>query len=144
LNPFITAAEEKEYEEYVSHPQNIPLVTSLQDPDPSMGEQSQAHTAYASYINSANTVVSSSRAAPPLLGISTSSTSSVLDSELGLGISEEDLADYAEFLVVRENPLDVLAEDGGKKRYKAYRQWLRGKSLFKQSRVDGEVRLGGA
>ena len=62
--------------------------------------------------------------------------------ELELGISEEDLADYVEFLMVRENPLDVTEEDGGKKRYKAYRQWLRGKSLFKQSKVDPEVLRG--
>ena len=56
--------------------------------------------------------------------------------ELELGISEEDLADYVEFLMVRENPLDVTEEDGGRKRYTAYRKWLRGKSLFKQGRVD--------
>jgi hypothetical protein len=41
-------------------------------------------------------------------------------------------------LRVRENPLDVGDEDGDKKRYKAYRQWLRGKSFFKQSKVDPE------
>jgi len=34
------------------------------------------------------------------------------------------------------NPLMVSEGDGSKKRYKAYRKWLMGKSLFKQQRVD--------
>ncbi|EMD69545.1 hypothetical protein COCSADRAFT_32245 [Bipolaris sorokiniana ND90Pr] len=51
---------------------------------------------------------------------------------------EEDIEEFEEFLRVRENPLDVEDEDTGKKRYKAYRQWLRGKSFFKQSKVDPE------
>lgn len=50
----------------------------------------------------------------------------------------EDIDEFDEFLRVRENPLDVEEADGGKKRYKAYRQWLRGKSFFKQSKVDPE------
>ena len=153
LNPFITSAEEGEYREYVRHPQNIPLVTSLEEP--AEQERSASHASYAAYLDSANTVISSSRSGPSFpdnaLGISTSSlfSSSLSGSlpldgqgELGLGISEEDLADYAEFLLVNENPLDVTEEDGGKKRYKAYRQWLRGKSLFKQSKVDPEVLRG--
>ncbi|KAH9882168.1 hypothetical protein J1614_001340 [Plenodomus biglobosus] len=52
--------------------------------------------------------------------------------------AEEDIEEFEEFLSVKENPLDVEEEDGAKKRYKAYRQWLRGKSLFKQSKVDPE------
>lgn len=47
----------------------------------------------------------------------------------------ENMADYAEFLNVSEEGLTVVSEDYQKKRYKRYRQWLRGKSLFKQ-RVD--------
>ncbi|PSN62040.1 hypothetical protein BS50DRAFT_613134 [Corynespora cassiicola Philippines] len=50
----------------------------------------------------------------------------------------EDVEEFEEFLRVKENPLDVEEEDGGMKRYKAYRQWLRGKSFFKQSKVDPE------
>ncbi|KAF2473890.1 uncharacterized protein BDR25DRAFT_281974 [Lindgomyces ingoldianus] len=53
-------------------------------------------------------------------------------------VSDEDIEEFEEFLKVAENPLDVLEEDGGKKRYKAYRQWLKGKSFFKQSKVDPE------
>ncbi|KAJ4316461.1 phosphatidylinositol-3,5-bisphosphate 5-phosphatase [Neodidymelliopsis sp. IMI 364377] len=52
--------------------------------------------------------------------------------------TEEDIEDFEEFLKVKENPLDVEEEDGTKKRYKAYRQWLKGKSFFKQSKVDPE------
>lgn len=52
--------------------------------------------------------------------------------------SDEDVEEFEEFLKVADNPLDVLEEDGGKKRYKAYRQWLKGKSFFKQSKVDPE------
>jgi hypothetical protein len=56
----------------------------------------------------------------------------------GFHTADEDIEEFEEFLRVRENPLDVDEEDGDKKRYKAYRQWLRGKSFFKQSKVDPE------
>ncbi|KAL1605551.1 phosphatidylinositol-3,5-bisphosphate 5-phosphatase [Nothophoma quercina] len=52
--------------------------------------------------------------------------------------AEEDIEEFEEYLAVKENPLDVEEEDGTKKRYKAYRQWLKGKSFFKQSKVDPE------
>lgn len=55
-------------------------------------------------------------------------------------VGEDDVADLWEFLTVAENPLTVLEEDGERKRYKAYRQWLRGKSFFKQSKVDPEYK----
>ncbi|KAF2747756.1 polyphosphoinositide phosphatase-like protein Fig4 [Sporormia fimetaria CBS 119925] len=53
-------------------------------------------------------------------------------------VSEQDIEEFEEYLRVEDNPLDVLEEDGTKKRYKAYRQWLKGKSFFKQSKVDRE------
>ena len=49
--------------------------------------------------------------------------------------TEEDLAGFAHFLAIAEDPLTVADADIAKKRYKAYRQWMKGKSLFKQ-RVD--------
>ncbi|KAH6635213.1 SacI homology domain-containing protein [Chaetomium sp. MPI-SDFR-AT-0129] len=56
------------------------------------------------------------------------------------GVEEEEEEDdrvlYAETVKVPENPLTVTEEDALKKRYKAYRKWLRGKSLFKQQPVD--------
>lgn len=49
--------------------------------------------------------------------------------------AEQNVEDYLEFLDVSESGISVAKEDYEKKRYKRYRQWLRGKSLFKQ-RVD--------
>jgi hypothetical protein len=51
---------------------------------------------------------------------------------------EQDIEEFEEFLKVKDNPLDVENEDVEKKRYKAYGQWLRGKSFFKQSKMDPE------
>ncbi|KAK0714933.1 SacI homology domain-containing protein [Lasiosphaeris hirsuta] len=50
--------------------------------------------------------------------------------------SDDDMALYVEMLQIGDNPLTVTEEDALKKRYKAYRKWLRGKSLFKQQPVD--------
>jgi hypothetical protein len=110
LNPSVTAAEAAEYAEYISHPLNLPLVVSAETP--------------------------------------TASDPIALDFVEYLGLAEgdggrwdvgdEEVGVFEEFLTVAENPLDVGEEDGGKKRYKAYRQWLKGKSLFKQSKVDPE------
>ncbi len=102
----MTKSEAEEYERYVSHPLNLPLVVSTEDPPDPDSE-------LLSYVNS---VTSAGVSAPYS--------------------SEEDMADYAEFLLVSENPLTVTAADAPKKRYKAYRQWLKGRSLFKQQRVD--------
>ncbi|KAK3955129.1 polyphosphoinositide phosphatase [Pseudoneurospora amorphoporcata] len=55
---------------------------------------------------------------------------------VGSGLADDDKALYIEMLKVSENPLTVTEEDAQKKRYKAYRKWLRGKSLFKQQPVD--------
>ncbi len=54
--------------------------------------------------------------------------------------AEASLDEYTEYLAsgAVENPLTVLHEDGEKKRYKAYRKWLKGKSLFKQRPVVGD------
>ncbi|KAL8912573.1 MAG: hypothetical protein Q9171_002437 [Xanthocarpia ochracea] len=50
--------------------------------------------------------------------------------------TEDDIADFEEFFNVGDDPLTVTDADTPKKRYKAYRQWLKGKSLFKQQRAD--------
>lgn len=106
LDPSLTKREAEEYERYVSHPLNLPLVVSTEDPPDPDSE-------LLSYINS----VTSAEISTPYP-------------------NEEDMADYAEFLLVSDNPLTVTEADAPKKRYKAYRQWLKGKSLFKQQRVD--------
>ncbi|KAF2492027.1 hypothetical protein BU16DRAFT_101477 [Lophium mytilinum] len=117
LNPSVTAAEAAEYAEYISHPLNLPLVVSAETPSAS----DPIALDFLEYL---------SLSAPEQ------------DSADGAGarwdVGEEDVGFYDEFLKVSENPLDVNEDDGGKKRYKAYRQWLKGKSLFKQSKVDPE------
>ncbi|KAI1322308.1 SacI homology domain-containing protein [Xylariaceae sp. FL0255] len=50
--------------------------------------------------------------------------------------TDGDIAAYYELLRVGDNPLTVTEDDLPKKRYKAYKKWLRGKSLFKQQPVD--------
>lgn len=115
LNPSVTPAEAEEYEAYIAHPQSLPLVVSADVPEES------AALEYFEYINS------------------TSGRAGAYGDKSWI-VNEEDVLDYANFLHVDENPLDITEDDSGKKRYKAYRQWLRGKSLFKQSKVDPEYR----
>jgi hypothetical protein len=118
LNPFVTVPEEEEYKRYISHPLNIPLVVSAEEP-----LEDDVNVALLEYVSGINSDQRGN------MGLSRD-----------FPISEEDFADYAEFLTIKEDPLDVTEEDLGKKRYKAYRQWLRGKSLFKQTKVDPEAR----
>ncbi|KAL9943588.1 phosphatidylinositol-3,5-bisphosphate 5-phosphatase [Verticillium nonalfalfae] len=106
LNPSVSQVEANDYDRYVSHPQSLPLVVSAE-------EQAENDSEYRDYING----------------------SWHLESHLQTG-PEDDPTVYAELLRVGENPLTVTEEDAQKKRYKAYRKWLRGKSFFKQQPVD--------
>ena len=106
LNPSVSGSEMNEYGRYISHPLNLPLVVSTEAPPDPSLE-------FRAYVNSVSS-----------------------DALLDLHSTEEDIADYAEFLDVGEAPLTVTEADTPKKRYKAYRQWLKGKSLFKQQRID--------
>ncbi|THW23828.1 hypothetical protein D6C93_00569 [Aureobasidium pullulans] len=119
LNPSVTAEETTEYERYISHPFKIPLVVSSELPP-----ETNLNLDFVDYVNSGRAGVDSGD----------EGSTGVLEP------SYEDLAEFTDFLTVREDPLTVWEEDGGKKRYKAYRQWLKGKSLFKQSKVDPEFR----
>ena len=106
LNPCVADSEAYEYQRYINHPLNLPLVISTDaPPSPNMD--------LVNYINSNS-----------------------LDAVTGMHSTDDDIADYNEFLLVGEEPLTVTDADPSKKRYKAYRQWLKGKSLFKQQRVD--------
>ncbi|KAF2157070.1 hypothetical protein K461DRAFT_249808 [Myriangium duriaei CBS 260.36] len=119
LNPTVSPAEAAEYDRYISHPSNIPLVVS----DDAVNA-SEVAVEYAEYCASA----------------------------VGRGYegvrawdvaAHDDVAEFTEFVgsAAREDALTVFDEDRDKKRYKAYRQWLvKGKSLFKQSKVDPEYR----
>jgi len=137
LNPSVTDVEAQEYDRYISHPLSLPLVTSNQEPqyhpDPAFasprpdGQEENPHLDLLDYIHSGLGQYDGEGTAP-------------------WDVTEEDVADFRNFLDVgnREDALTVLEEDGGKKRYKAYRQWLiKGKSLFKQNKVDPEFKIDG-
>ena len=106
LDPSVAESEMSEYGRYISHPLNLPLVISTNDPPIlSLDLINYVHLGTINNLSSSN-------------------------------ITDEDMADYVQFLEVGEDPLTVTEVDTPKKRYKAYRQWLKGKSLFKQSRID--------
>lgn len=106
LNPSVADTEAHEYERYIEHPQTVPLVTSTEIPP-------NANIDFVQYVES-----------------------NFPDFGNNMQAAEDDVADYVEFLDIDDDALTVLDTDAPKKRYKAYRQWLRGKSLFKQQRVD--------
>ena len=106
LNPSVSNSELEEYGRYMNHPLNLPLVVS--------DETNHAqHIEFMSYLDG---------------------PSKFADDDVQA--LEEDVVEFTEFLDVEEEPLTVTEADLPKKRYKAYGQWLRGKSLFKQSRID--------
>lgn len=106
LNPFVIESEADEYLRYINHPSNLPLVVSTNDPPNSKSDLRD-------YIRSNSP-----------------------DNVAQMQSTEDDIADFTEFVCVGDDPLTVTDADTSKKRYKAYRQWLKGKSLFKQQRVD--------
>ncbi|KAK0627715.1 SacI homology domain-containing protein [Immersiella caudata] len=118
LNPTVSAAEADDYARYISHPQNLPLVVSAETP--AAGE---IEPEYQEYV-AGNWQFE---------GLTASSPVSNYVAKPG---HEDDMALYVEMLQIGDNPLTVTEEDALKKRYKAYRKWLRGKSLFKQQPVD--------
>ncbi|KAI1168658.1 SacI homology domain-containing protein [Nemania serpens] len=107
LNPSVSAQEEEDYTQYISHPQSLPLVVSNEAPTDIDSSE------YQDYLNG-----------------------SWQTDGLAPHGTDEDIAAYNELLRVGDNPLTVTEEDLPKKRYKAYEKWLRGKSLFKQQPVD--------
>ncbi|KAJ5873957.1 uncharacterized protein N7529_002387 [Penicillium soppii] len=113
LNPSVTSAEAEEYERYINHPLKVPLVVTSEDEMTAASLRDHGYNLdLLEYANKCN----------------------VEESTLEAN-AEENMADYAEFLNISDDGLTVAGEDYEKKRYKRYRQWLRGKSLFKQ-RVD--------
>jgi hypothetical protein len=113
LNPSVSEQEEGDYARYISHPQTLPLVVSNEVLTAEIDEE------YLDYVNG-----------------SWRDGGGIVLSGQDINATDEDLAEYADFLAVAENPLTVTDEDLPKKRYKAYRKWLRGKSLFKQQPID--------
>ncbi|PNS18640.1 Polyphosphoinositide phosphatase [Sphaceloma murrayae] len=127
LNPSVSVGEAAEYERYVSHPSNIPLVVSGEV------EESEIAGEYGEWIAGGRGWEGGEGAG---LGIAGGEGG-------GWDVLEDDVDEYRDFvdMAYREDSLTVFDEDRDKKRYKAYRQWLiKGKSLFKQSKVDPEYR----
>ena len=115
LNPTVSAAETAEYEDYVNHPSNLQSIAAYEQHKSSVAKE------FSEYLN---------------MDVDAGPELTTMDSN-GTG----DMQDFIEYLHVADNPLDVNEEDGGKKRYKAYSKWLRGKSFFKQSKVDPEYEV---
>lgn len=115
LKPSVSTEDTSDYARYISHPQNLPLVISTETP-------TQINSEYLEYVNGSWRDIG------------------IVSGEEGQeqGIEAKDLELYGGFLrtVEEEEPLRVREGDLGKKRYKAYRKWLGGKSLFKQQPID--------
>lgn len=126
LHPHVSDEETAEYAHYISHPLNLPLVITTELPN-------DANADYVDYVSKAGGSKHFTMAAEGELEPDDAAS-------FAPGIGDTDLQDYWDYLDVNEDCLTVTEQDGGKKRYKAYRQWLRGKSLFKQSKVDPEYR----
>ena len=106
LNPTVIESEADEYLRYINHPLNIPSALSADHPPRPKAE-------FSTYIQSNSP-----------------------EHVAHMQATEDDIADFREFLDVGDDPLTVTEADTPKKRYKAYRQWLKGRSLFKQQRAD--------
>lgn len=106
LDPSVSKPETEDYARYIAHPHSLPLVVSAEPPEAYDSE-------YRDYISGSWQADALSSTGP-----------------------EDDFPVYEELLKVGDSPLTVTEEDSEKKRYKAYRKWLRGKSFFKQQPVD--------
>ncbi|KAI9756043.1 MAG: hypothetical protein M4579_004013 [Chaenotheca gracillima] len=116
LHPSVTHTEESEYQKYVSHPLNLPLVVSSNEPlPPHVGD-------YVRYVKGVS---------PPV------AEPEQMEDALNPYAVGSMAASFDEFLTVPENPLMVSDADGASKRYKAYRRWLKGKSLFNFNPTQG-------
>lgn len=119
LNPSVSNQEAEDYDRYISHPQNLPLVVSADTPAEAVEGE------YQEYLNGA-------WQSDGLLLVPPGSSSGAP----GTSNAEDYYHMYSDLLKVGEDPLTVKEEDAQKKRYKAYGKWLRGKSLFKQQPID--------
>ncbi|RKF82296.1 Polyphosphoinositide phosphatase [Golovinomyces cichoracearum] len=114
LNPNVSAPEADDYAYYILHPQTLPLVLRTETP-------TNIDSEYSDYVNKNWQDIGAVK--------------SLEDRELN-GSGLEDMAEYKAFLTVAKNPLTVTEDDLNKKRYKAYKKWLMGKSLFKEQPID--------
>lgn len=116
LSPTVT--QTAEYQDYVVHPSTIPLVVS------NATDPTKVPTAFLEYLSKTQDISSTYRDHVPL--------NSTMEER-----AEAEIELYTDFVESghRDDPLTVQEEDGAQKRYKAYKKWLRGKSLFKQKEV---------
>ncbi len=136
LNPSVSGAEMEDYASYVTHPQTLPLVLFSNSNDDFGGGGAAGPYAGAD-LRHDDDAAAASEYRDYLYGSWQTEGLGGDGNVIGGGTtSREDLAAYAELLRVGDSPLTVVDEDLAKKRYKAYRKWLRGKSLFKQQPVD--------
>lgn len=165
LNPTVSTAEAEDYARYVSHPHHLPLVVSSEiapgEVEPEYQEYVNGSWQYPASIVDEEDGDANAYSDGGALGISGyassiysgygghgTTTTTTTNGAAGTngahgngngnnaGLADDDKALYIEMLKISENPLTVTEEDAQKKRYKAYRKWLRGKSLFKQQPVD--------
>lgn len=118
LHPTVTDEEANRYENHIAHPLRLPLVVSNE-------VQAGTYMTFKRYLDSANSANTGHLSGGPVVLTNENAT-------MGQG------ADFDQWLHIAEDPLTVKEDDGEKKRYRAYRKWLRGKSLFKQSKEDSE------
>ena len=157
LNPAVSAAEAADYARYVAHPHNLPLVGSSSAAVAAAATGPGGTVAMALASAAREKEDGEEEVEPEYLefvnggwreeGLGRAVDFGEVNGGVGNGVrhggvtnvgggGEEDRLLYVETVKVAENPLTVTEEDAQKKRYKAYRKWLRGKSLFKQQPVD--------
>jgi hypothetical protein len=144
-----TVIEEEEYVKYVEHPQNMTFsssTTGVVDP--------VTYHDFSAYLSRSSALSGFSSRPDGLFPIEAAAATGKLseldgyepEDELltdGLVLVDEAaLTEYAEFLAAAEDPepLTVQEDDGARKRYKAYRQWLKGRSFFKLYKLDPEYK----
>lgn len=135
LNPAVSASEAEEYERYINHPLKVPLVVTEEENISHLADRPQTSGSLrpptSSSFRPGTGMSSRSHTTPNYDLLEYANKCRLDDSEMDT-LAEDNLADYIEFLNVGDEGLTVVGEDYAKKRYKRYRQWLRGKSLFKQ------------
>ena len=142
LNPSVNQDEEEDYKRYIEHPSRLPLVVGGERDRELSDLEREVEGDYEDYVSGRNWGVGVGG------GEYGEGPAGGFYGGVGLGggiggvyegngeEEHEEIEEYRAFLRVAENPLTVMAEDAPKKRYKAYRKWLMGKSLFKQQPID--------
>jgi len=133
LNPQVLESEE--YEEYLSHPANIALVTSTET------DFAKAPKEFIEYIarNEESSTTMYNNALSNLLDGHSEASYPYMTVDERAEINTDEYQEYINS-GLRDEPLTVLDEDDTSKRYKKYKSWTRGKSLFKQKHyIGGEL-----